>query len=266
MSDTSTETSEPGPGREDLIIGPTPSGRRHPWLSISVALVVGLLLGRLSLGHTASHNATSAPTPQPRPTTSTDLPPGTVDILGCPLYRTCSSRKLHAAPTLIGVLRSNFPEAVVNRLTATDDSLTKDRYLVRLDATLSPGLDLDVIADNRASAPAAATPWIFVAVGEAQRPQYATKTIVTGAGNGPVLHITIASNDVVHPVQAATRCDSCEHTISRSAAAARLQGLSRTDHRGVLSAITAAVRAAGNSAVLTWFRQLTVERNQRRHP
>lgn len=254
MSNTGVEAAEAEPEPEVLTIGRKHSRQPRQWGSIAAALMAGLFIGRLSVVHLDSHDETTqVSTSQAHATAVAEQGPDAVDAPGCPPYRTCTSRKVHA-PGLIRTLASNFPDLVGDSIVVTDDSATGDRYRVRLTATLARGLTLELIADNAAAAPAVATPWVFVAVGHGRRPDHATRTMITDAGNGPAVHITIAvSNDATPSGRADTGCDCCRHTISRSEAAARLQGLSRVGPRTVLTVIAGGLRAAHDSNALSWF-------------
>jgi hypothetical protein len=268
--DTSAELEPRGPSvretepdevlgeAEELVIGQQRLGHAGQWLSLGAALIVGLLAGRLSTGHPTAQPTTRASTTAQHPSTphvtASIAPKSTADARGCLAYRSCTSRHL-SAPALLRQLNSAFPDLRTASIVATDDEFTRDRYRVRLIATLERGLTLEVIADNAAKPSAVVTPWIFLTVGENRRPDRASRTMISNSPNGPILHITLAAaTDPHHPRLPDMRCNSCGHTVPRSEAAARLQGLSRADRRDLTAALAIGLRAANDHRVLNQFR------------
>jgi hypothetical protein len=244
---------------EELVIGPERPGRSAQWLSAGAALIAGLLVGHLSTGTSLSPSSrSSASTPPAQQTATINRAGGQVrgassrsGPAGCPPFRTCIAR--HVSSTrVVRVLNGEFHDLSSERIVATDDTSTPDRYRLRLVATLARGLTIDISVDNTATPSATVTPWIFLSTDPDHRAAYATRTMIDGAPNGPTVQITIARG--YRPPLPETRCRSCRRVIERSEAAVRLQGLSGVTRNQMISALAVGVYAADNQRVLDSFK------------
>jgi hypothetical protein len=249
------ESEQVGLPAEELLIGPQHLGQPGRWLPLGAALIAGLLLGHVTARQPTSSPAratTSAAQPAPNQpnTASVTHTAAGPDAAGCPAYRICTTRRLHSA-WLLRSLASEFTDLHHASIEATDDTTTHDRYRVQLTATLARGLTIEVSADNTAAGPAEVKPWIIVAASQDGAPSYASETMLANSPDGPILHITIAATSHAPPPQ--LRCASCQRPIPRSAAAARLQGLTRVHRRQITRAIAIGIHAADDQQVLNLF-------------
>lgn len=188
-----------GDGNEDVLcIGA--GHRRHliarpttmRWWSAGLVLVVGIVLGHVAFGSGTS-----------TPMATTSRPWTTHNEQGCPSGRSCRTHDV-AAPLLVQLLRSDFPDLRASSLVATDDSETAQRYQLRLEAILARGLTLQIAAQDAPGEPPASTEWTAAR-------DHAEQTI---SASGVVVHIVLARYNAQRPGVSDFRCEWCQRPRS----------------------------------------------------
>jgi hypothetical protein len=161
------------------------------WRSTGLGVLVGIVVG-----HVAFEAVPSTPMATSRPWT-------THNEQGCPSGRSCRTHDV-AAPLLVQLLRSDFPDLRASSLVATDDSETAQRYQLRLEAILARGLTLQIAARDAPGEPPASTEWTAAR-------DHAEQTI---SASGVVVHIVLAKHNAQRPGVSDFRCEWCQRPRS----------------------------------------------------
>jgi hypothetical protein len=220
------------------------SRRIGRWLSVGLAVIVGIAFGRLSLGPLGP----TARTVQPSHIETSAAP---LNAQGCPSGSTCRTHEV-IARQLLGQLRNDFADIRSATVLATDDTRTGHQYQLQLAATLTRGLALEVTAQHSLSQPIEQTNWIYVAVGTSTRPDRAERTITNPHADGVTVHIQLTRTVVQRPGRADFQCDWCRPSHHRTVEIPLSQLVIRPASR-MWAMVGIGVETAAHSQALAWL-------------